>query len=560
MFATNIYWLKFNPIHVDFDIEGNGLYNISVILNKKNDDNFNKVKSENIDINLTQKEHVDVFVKKSKFPKKIRFVISNCNSANNIILSDIKIEKLQLNKLNHFKITGTESWIEGNKLILKPNGSILTLTYNDKLPVLANVNVDFKLLIIIMILTYLLAYKLTGYIVNFKTNQDKSRLDIIFLTVVFIFLFIPMSYINKDNISKQEKRTLAKWQSIIKEDNEINFEFGKNFNDWFNDRFFGRKTAINTFNLIKLGLSSKYYENKDMFYIKSNNFIGSKKLIPNADIFSEQNIDEIIKDAYTIKKYCDKKNIKFYILIVPYNITVYQDLVKPFDCPEELNKINQAIYRIQRESSVPVIYPFKELKQASLTEWVYFKTDHHWTDFGAFIGYHELMKKISKDFPDIKQLTVNDFDISEDNKIRADFSRKFYEGNQLAGVASFLKPYKDKILDTKYKYFFPKESPEILSVSDDFRQSKDSFYQKGTNYRVLEIGNSMNENIFPFIANTFKYVKYIRLNERPKRSDIENAKIMKNYGKEIEEFNPNIIIYCITYKYIFNLKYFFVED
>lgn len=88
-----------------------------------------------------------------------------------------------------------------------------------------------------------------------KNIDKQSRIDIIFLTIFFTFLFIPMSKINQDEISSQENRMLAKWQPLINEDREINYNFGKDFNEWFNDRFYLRNNMLylyyKNFNLIK---------------------------------------------------------------------------------------------------------------------------------------------------------------------------------------------------------------------------------------------------------------------------------------------------------------------
>lgn len=80
---------------------------------------------------------------------------------------------------------------------------------------------------IITVISFLVLWKIVNYISNFKTIKQASRLDIIFLTLFFIILFIPMSHISKKDISTQENRTLTKWRGLIKPNGEINFEFGK---------------------------------------------------------------------------------------------------------------------------------------------------------------------------------------------------------------------------------------------------------------------------------------------------------------------------------------------
>lgn len=158
---------------------------------------------------------------------------------------------------------------------------------------------NFEPFTIILVLTYLLAYKLSDYVANFNTIKEKSKTEIIFLCIFFIFLFIPMSHINQDEISKQEKRTLAKWEPFIEKGNNINYNFGKNFNNWFNDRF-NLRTKLIALNNIKLVLNKNSSEEgilitKDVIIGKDNwLFFGNKESTDsytNSKLFTD---DELV--------------------------------------------------------------------------------------------------------------------------------------------------------------------------------------------------------------------------------------------------------------------------
>ena len=100
---------------------------------------------------------------------------------------------------------------------------------------------DPMLLIIISVLSYLAGLKITSYLADFKNLQHKSRIEIVFLAIFFIFLFIPMSKINQDAKSETENRYLAKYKPLITKEGQLNLSFGKDFENWFNDRFAMRK-------------------------------------------------------------------------------------------------------------------------------------------------------------------------------------------------------------------------------------------------------------------------------------------------------------------------------
>ena len=87
---------------------------------------------------------------------------------------------------------------------------------------------------IILILSFLLFYKLFDYIADFKTIKHKSRIEIIFLVAFFVILFIPLSNISQEKTSNSENRTLAIYKPFINKKGEINYNFGKNYDKYFN--------------------------------------------------------------------------------------------------------------------------------------------------------------------------------------------------------------------------------------------------------------------------------------------------------------------------------------
>lgn len=120
-------------------------------------------------------------------------------------------------------------------------------------------------MIVITVLSFLLSYKLTSYLADFKTLNNASRMDIVFLFIFFILLFIPMSHIDtQSDTSEKENRTLAKYEPFIK-DKMINFDYGNDFEKWFNDRFAGRSSTIKIFGSVKYKLNSNY---NDKFMLK----------------------------------------------------------------------------------------------------------------------------------------------------------------------------------------------------------------------------------------------------------------------------------------------------
>lgn len=546
--ATNKYWFVIRPLPVNFDILGHGTCNIEVQLNKKDNDEFKKVKSESVYINLDEKKHADVLVNRTKYPKRIKLILSNLSTNEPITISNIQFRdgRFTLENIEKFKVDGAKVVNKDNKLILIPNSDVIALIYPDTLHIRARMDFDFLVFGIIFILVYLLAYKLSNYVAEFNTIKGKSRVEIIFLTIFFIFLLIPMIHMNQDFRSDQENRTLATWKPLIAEDNTINFEFGKNFNEWFNDRFNLRQHLIYIHYLIKYSFNQYLYIN-NLVFIKDNNWVlGATPGTSKRDAFTPY----VLSYLDEVSKFCKQNNIKLYIVDIPSREHLYIDKYK------YIRKSNLDLIPSNINSRLNIIYPYKEFLEASNTDYVYFKTDHHWTDYGAYIVCNLLLKNIKVDFPQVRLLNKNDYLITKSKNVKSEELREYNEGVEVRYFAPFLRQYADEILDTNYDYYTNKDESNLKTVVFDepYKHGKEFHYKNGTDLKVVLLGNSMNENLNDFLPYQFKSVIYYRLNRPRDISEQEMWDVLKHYKQEIINNKPDIVILCFHMNYLENNK------
>ena len=143
----------------------------------------------------------------------------------------------------------------------------------------------------------------------------------IYCFFVLILLILPLIYISKDNVSKQENRVLNKFPSLYTE-GKINKKYGIEFNSWFSDRFGFRKQ------LIDLRLLILY---------KINNKIANYKAFKGDDgwLFPSYTINVVphivekkeFEAINTIKKFNNglkDKNVQIYLVIDPDRNALYR--------------------------------------------------------------------------------------------------------------------------------------------------------------------------------------------------------------------------------------------
>ena len=178
--------------------------------------------------------------------------------------------------------------------------------------------INFELLIILTVISCFGTMLLLNYLSDIRTKEKASISDIIFLTVFFILLFIPMSHIDNSKFSLKENRPLAKFNPLINK-GKINYEFTNEFESWFNDRFYLRNSLLLLDSkLLKRTISwipgcGVVYLNKKNNYIFTNNDNDFDCWLKPED----EEYEQYSKTYEKLKNYCEKNNIKLYIIAVP---------------------------------------------------------------------------------------------------------------------------------------------------------------------------------------------------------------------------------------------------
>ncbi|MBR1601149.1 MAG: hypothetical protein IJ677_06170, partial [Alphaproteobacteria bacterium] len=338
--------------------------------------------------------------------KIVRFRLDFGHYPQNVTISELKLRgntsvrpELENFSFNHIK----KHKISANRLTVEANTDDPFIIYKKSLNLKAQTKVDWCLFIILTVFPFLVFYKLLHYLSEYKVVQKKSIIDIIFLSVFFTLLFIPMLNISKSETSVQENRVLAPKPHFLHHNYKINLQYGSLFDKWYNDRFTGRKELIKLYNKIKMLLefgegSDKILVGKDgWLFFKPNNGLAN---FANKTELSEIELKSGLTYLQSIENWCKKHNKKFYYFIAPDKHRIYGEnyrFVKKVRS-DEFGLAEQFVKYIRKNSDIKVIYPRKELLEHKKEGFLYYKDDTHWSPLGGYYGYKELMKIIEDDF------------------------------------------------------------------------------------------------------------------------------------------------------------------
>ncbi|MBU5483683.1 hypothetical protein KQI86_05025 [Clostridium sp. MSJ-11] len=246
--------------------------------------------------------------------------------------------------------------------------------------------------------------------------------------------------------------------------------------------------------------------------------------------------------------------INKYFMLVPNSIEILEDKLPMFASPDDqklyIDKVQNSLDK--SINFVDVYSPLKDKKN----EYIYYKTDHHWTTKGAYYAYKVLASAMN-----FTPKTEEDFNIS---KVSDDFYGSMYSKSGFRG----LEP--DSI-----NLYLPKNEQNLIVSYSDKDENSNSIYtmdnlNKKDKYTVFLDGNhpvvkistqvengkklliikdSYANSFVPFLLDHFNEIYMVdlrfyneNLNDLINKNNIDNALILYNVNTFFEDASINNII------------------
>lgn len=191
--------------------------------------------------------------------------------------------------------------------------------------------------------------------------------------VVWCVITVANGFKKPADFSENESRYLAEFPAFSW-GKFVEGEFMRGVDNYFNDQFIGRDNWISAQSVAEYAIGKR----------ESNGvYIGRNKLLPKVDLPDQTVIDANIKG---INDFTARTGLVSYLMLVPSAGAVQPQNLPRFakDWGEE--KTIADIYA--RTKKVAGIDAAEILKQNTEKQ-LYYNTDHHWTQYGAYLAYTE---------------------------------------------------------------------------------------------------------------------------------------------------------------------------
>ena len=143
-------------------------------------------------------------------------------------------------------------------------------------------------------------------------------------------------------------------------------------------------------------------------------YTGEKSLddFQNADQFTSGELENIRARLNNLCSKLTESGIKLIIVVPPNKNTIYPEYM-PFEITQmnKESRLDQVMTIWSDTDNCKMVDLRNILFEAKKNNKVYYSTDTHWNQFGAFLAYQELAKIMKIDFPAIKVRSLSDFQL-----------------------------------------------------------------------------------------------------------------------------------------------------
>ena len=294
------------------------------------------------------------------------------------------------------------------------------------------------------------------------------------------------------------------------------------FQSYFNDHFGFRNALIRLNYLFKqrlLGVSASTQVTlgkQGWLYYAAEGSVEDYRGITH---FDEDRLQRLCFTFEIKRKWLELQGIKYLLVIAPNKETIYPEYLPAqlYGKIKDKTVLDDFFDYLIKHSKVDFVDLRPSLIEAKQEYQLYYKTDTHWNNYGAFVGYRKIMEPVSKWFKHVRVLSLNDFKVNKQARIAGDLAG-------ISGGREFLEESQFDFLPIKP---FTSYSGEKKNEQDFTRIKNDPSLP-----RALLFRDSFATALQPFIDENFQYTKYYWQRWAPETS----------INALIHEVKPDIVI------------------
>ncbi|MCX6558006.1 MAG: DHHW family protein [Candidatus Aminicenantes bacterium] len=336
---------------------------------------------------------------------------------------------------------------------------------------------------------------------NFKKNSGLPLLFLILISLPLLDGFFKISQAAPSN----EKRKLADKPHFSILDP---FGYLKYFESYFNDNFGFRDQLVYFHNMIQvmvlrtspldrvvIGRDGWLFLGRETEFRDEINYFRSVKLFSKAELMRWRTV------LQRRRQWFQHRGIFYIFIVIPNKSTIYPEyLPRTIRKANQQSRLDQLLAALRRDPDFPVL-DFREIfsreKNNSL---LFYRTDTHWTELGAYFAYREIMKKLAAAFPGVRAASLDQFTVE---------SGGYFNGDLALELCLQNSKFKEQDIVLRAKTPAPFATSSAESEPGRFIRKTISECPSGVLPTALIVHDSFMFQLKPFFQPHFQRIVYI---------------------------------------------------
>ena len=226
-------------------------------------------------------------------------------------------------------------------------------------------------------------------------NKINMITTVLFLVLIFGF-GIAFWVIPDSDFSAEENRTLQTFPALSADD-WLEGKVSERLINYYSDQFPLRSLWVSLHAAGELGLGRGESggvllgDNGQLAVRRFDAYVSLTERLKGTDYYDPDHVEKGLEAIIALDKTLSARDIPLCVLLAPRTIDVaVGDFSYPANLSDRLDAAIQTTLGDAKVNSVEMLDTFRELHNEG--EYVYFRTDHHWTSKGAYTAYAEVMK------------------------------------------------------------------------------------------------------------------------------------------------------------------------
>lgn len=371
-----------------------------------------------------------------------------------------------------------------------------------------------------------------------KINYGQTMITIGFLCL----LLFPLLAMNRQDskLSEAENRYLAPFPQIFDAQGKLNLSIRSQMEDWVNDNIGFRDQFLKLYANVKYRIfhssptpSVEIGEDGWFFRTYDNNRKIAEGEYP-LSLIDIANVQQRYKDYFA------SKNIEYLLFLPPSKISIYPEKLAGGEYTVIETPVDMIADYLAENTTVPTV-SFKKalLEHKEINGPLYFKTDTHWNEKGAYVAYMSVIEQMTQ------------MGLIQTEPVEVEFYPDVFRGefSAMMGDKELLpldQIKKSRIINPKAIQITEGDVIEILEKDHQQTQSTGYFHfvnPSSGGKKILIYGDSMfvDWNLPHLLAENFSELTYIWINQGRYPNQI--------LPETVEAIQPDIVVLEIAERY-----------